>query len=405
MNKVHPLILFCLFALSQSTETSYTTGLPYLTSDLGIHPSTAQLSSSIYFYGFAIGIFVLGIVSDVVGRRPVVLFGLTLFVLANILIFFTDNIYLIICFRFLQAFGASVGSVAAQAMSRDSYRGAELSKLYALLGTGLAIMPAISSFIAGIIIKYYGWRFIFLYLFFVVGTVLAICVAKLKETFLNSQKDINIKYKSVFCAILTDKKVLCFGGIIGAFNGIMYSFYIEAPFIFMQKLKIDPSLYGSIILSLGFSSALGGALSNFLQSKGFKSSTLIISGIILSIFSCSCFFISAIFWKTKILVGMGAATALISCMMVQSFSYTIVMPLILRHALEDYGKVNGTAGSLFGAYYYLFVATANFITTRLHDDNIIKTSGFFLGLSILSSILYTYILKYKDLSDKPFRSH
>ncbi|NDB83643.1 MAG: MFS transporter, partial [Alphaproteobacteria bacterium] len=183
MRKAPPLVLFALFALSQSTESAYTTSMPQMAFSLNATHSEIQATSSIYFYGFAFGIFCLGGLSDIIGRKKVVLIGLGLFFIANLLIFWATNIHQLTILRFIQAFGASVGSVGAQAIARDVYKGPELSKLYASLAAGIAIVPSISSFIAGNILQYFGWREVFCYLMGISLLLLIICTIFLQETY------------------------------------------------------------------------------------------------------------------------------------------------------------------------------------------------------------------------------
>lgn len=401
--KAPAYILFLLFALSQSTESTYTAGLPEISIELGIHPKLAQFSSSVYFYGFAFGVFILGRMSDIVGRRPVVFWGLTIFLLSSILSFFASNINSLIILRFTQAFGASIGSVVAQAMARDSYSGTELSRLYATLASGLAIMPAISSLIGGNIVKYLGWRYIFIYLFLVVFIVAIICVISLKETKKSSLYTSDYSFWNVAKHMIKDPKILCYGAIVGSFNGIMYSFYIEAPFIFMSKLSIDPSGYGLIISCLGVSAVCGGLFSRMLQGNGVSGKLMVSRGLFFSIISCIVFFIMSILWKLELLNHYHIKYVLIIPMMMQAVSFSITMPIILRYSLEDYGKVNGTAGSFLGTYYYFIIATINYITSRLHSEDIIKIAFFFLSLSILSNILYRISAQSRSSIDNRFK--
>ena len=127
VNKVPPILLYCLVSLSTLTETICSTALPEIASSLNIAGSTAQRLTPTYYLGFAFGILTLGRVSDVIGRRPVVLFGIGFYAIASLLISSAANIETLIILRFLQGYGASVGSVIGQAMTRDTYKGWELS--------------------------------------------------------------------------------------------------------------------------------------------------------------------------------------------------------------------------------------------------------------------------------------
>ncbi|MDX1917213.1 MAG: Bcr/CflA family efflux MFS transporter [Rickettsiaceae bacterium] len=386
MYKIHPFILFALFALSQSTESAYTTAMPLMASSLNVLPSQIQSTSSIYFYGFASGIFFLGGLSDILGRKKVVFIGLSLFCLANIMIFFSRDIHHLMFLRFLQAFGASVGSVCAQAMARDSYKGLELSKLYASLASLLAIMPSISSFIAGHITEYYGWKGVAIYLVVVSIFLLIMCLLFLQETSDRSYKTPYPDYANVFAHMVFDRRVISSGLIIGIFNGIMCGLYIEAPFVFIENFGVKVSTYGYILLLQGLSAVLGGIFCRAIQEYVADISLIKKNGLLLSVFSCSSLFIIGFLWSNKSIASNIAMYGIIISMMMQFFSYAIIMPLILQSALAAYSKTSGTAGSIFGAYYYSLVATMNMIVTHLHGLDIVKVTLFFLCASIVANL-------------------
>jgi DHA1 family bicyclomycin/chloramphenicol resistance-like MFS transporter len=106
--KIHPATLFCLFALSNLTESVSTSALPSISSFFYIQDNIAQLLSSSYFCGFALGILTLGRISDLYGRRPVVLFGMILYLFSSLLGIFANNIEVLILARLIQGFGGSI---------------------------------------------------------------------------------------------------------------------------------------------------------------------------------------------------------------------------------------------------------------------------------------------------------
>jgi len=394
------LLLFCLFSLSQSTESVYTTGLPQISLEFNIDAGLAQTSSSVYFLGFAVGIFVLGSLSDLYGRRPVAIFGLTLFLITSICSFFANNVYMLIFLRFLQAFGASVGSVVAQAIARDSYKDIDLSKLYATLAAGIAITPAFGSLIGGYIVELLGWRYNFLYLFSVVFLVYLGLIFKLPETNMNKGKTDH--FSEIFRVMIKDKKLILYGSIIGIFNGIMYSFFIEAPFIFISKLHFHPSNYGFIILALSVAGMVGSIISRQVQ-KHIDGEKIIEIGLMLSLLSCAIFAILGILWAYNYIPNETIRVILITPIIFQSISFSVVMPLVLRYSLQNYTKINGTAGSIFGTFYYIIIALINFITTRIHSDTITNFTIFILLISLSSYILYRISKKIPYNSSTPYR--
>ena len=73
------LLMIVLVAFPQISETIYTPSLPDISASLGVSNSSVQLTLSIYFIGFAIGVFCWGWLSDFIGRRPAMLGGLLVY--------------------------------------------------------------------------------------------------------------------------------------------------------------------------------------------------------------------------------------------------------------------------------------------------------------------------------------
>ena len=183
IGQIPPILLYFLISLSTLTETIYSAALPEIAQQLNTLGSVAQLSTTAYYIGFAIGIFTLGRISDIYGRRPVILFGISFYIIATFLISLSTNIEFFITMRIFQAYGASVGSVIAQSMARDSYKGWELSYIYASVSMIMSIVPSIGSAIGGYIIEYsQEWQYIFRFLILLAGTSLLIYIKFLPET-------------------------------------------------------------------------------------------------------------------------------------------------------------------------------------------------------------------------------
>ncbi|ABV78896.1 MFS-type bicyclomycin resistance protein [Rickettsia bellii OSU 85-389] len=391
--KIPAWMLLCLFTLSPITETIYTSGLPSITEYFNTDGSTTQITSSLYYLGFALGILTLGRLSDIYGRRPVVLFGLCIYAISSIISIFAPNIETLMLARFVQAFGVSVGSVIGQAMARDSYQGSELSYVYASLSPWLLFIPSLGSSIGGYIIEYSSWHYTFVF-FSLTGTVLLTLYCKiLPETnpYINFSQ--TSKYFEVLKVVIRDKSLWLYAFIIGAFNGIYYGFYIEAPFIFIDKMKVAPSFYGKLAFLLSFAGIFGGFLGGYLiKKRHIHDQKVMILGLVFSVIGCSLLAIDALILQDKE-VGQNIAVIMIFApMMLHMVGHNLLIPMTLRYALEDYAKVTGTAGSVFGAIYYVLIAAVTFLVSKLHSDTIGNFALLFLVLSVSSAAAFYYIL-------------
>lgn len=373
-------LLLSLFAVSHTTETVCTSALPAIAHEFNVAGGIAQTSSSIYFLGFSIGILSLGRISDLFGRRPVALFGLAIYIVATFFCSFATNMQVLLALRFLQAFGASVGSVVAQAMARDSYQGTQLSQAYVTVSYSLALIPSFGSMIGGYIVEGAGWAYNFRFLSIMVSILLFLCAKHLPETNRYMTEARSIRYFEVLKSVLTNNVVLLYAFIVGTFNGMMFGFFIEAPFIFIERFNFTPSDYGKLSLCLAAAQLMGGIITRRLVQKGIDNKKIIKFGLGLSIFAYSFFTINILCMPADISHSM-AALMIFCPIMLHNIGHTFSIPLILRYALEDYNKVTGTAGSIFGCLYYGWVAVINYTVSYIHGESITPFALLFLTLT------------------------
>ena len=122
------VVLALLTALGPLSTDMYLPSLPAIREDLEATTAGTQLTLSAFLLGFAVGQFVYGPVSDRVGRRPVLLFGLALFTLASLACTVAPSIETLVAARFVQAIGASGPIVLGRAIVRDLYEGARAGR-------------------------------------------------------------------------------------------------------------------------------------------------------------------------------------------------------------------------------------------------------------------------------------
>lgn len=383
-------LLLCLFGLSHATERVCSPALPEIANALGVSSQLVQLSSGVYFCGFALGIFTLGRLSDFTGRRPLVLMGLSLYCIASIMCALSTNIYMLLICRFIQAFGISVGSGLSQAMARDSFDGLNLSNIYASVAISLAFVPSVGLIMGGYIVQYSGWSANFALLAVLSLALLIICFYHLPETSRHIGSAKNFSYMQVFAKIIADKKVLLYALIVGCVSGMTIGFYVEAPFIFIDYLQISPSEYGRLGFGVAAANLAGGILNKIFIRKKFNGYMVIRYGIILSMIACSLMFFGSFFLdknSSKFLVIL----VVVAPTMMHAIGHTFAVPHILHFALVDYKHISGSVGAIFGSCYYLIVAIVSYIISIIHSYGIMAFTTLFLGLSIISAIAFLMI--------------
>lgn len=372
------LLLIILVGFPQISETIFTPSLPDIASDFETTLGTVQLTLSIYFLAFALGVFCWGIVSDFIGRRPAILYGVILYGIGSFLCFQAKSIEFLLAARFMQAFGASTGSVVTQTILRESTNGLRRHTLFAQISAALAFTPAIGPLIGGVVDQFWGFRAVFFVLVIMSLFVFSYAYFSLGETYDVKQRS-KVKLLPIVNRFLKNQPTLIYGFLIGTINGILFSYYAEAPFIFIEYFHFSTATYGFLGMIVAVASILGSLLSKRLVTTR-QPEKIILDGIkimlvgisIILAVSVSTFFTSEWQWF-MLLVGvfitlLGTGTALPNC---------------LSLALMDFQDVIGSAGGLFSLGYYLLVSVVTFGMSFVHNGTLWAMPCYFLLIGLI----------------------
>jgi MFS transporter, DHA1 family, multidrug resistance protein len=175
-------LLIALSGLGPMSMQAIMPALPALASYFQEDISIAQLAISLYLVGLACAQLVVGPLSDRYGRRPIILGGLSLMVLANAAGLFALSLHQVIAARIVQALGASSGLAVGRAMIRDLYDRDRAASMIAIVVGAMMVAPMIGPFLGGILETAFGWRAVFLFLGAISLGIFLWAVAALPET-------------------------------------------------------------------------------------------------------------------------------------------------------------------------------------------------------------------------------
>lgn len=370
LGPIPPILLYSLCCISVLTETICTIAFPRITHYMSVPGSSVQLSTTSYYVGFSLGIFTLGRLSDLYGRRIIVLLGLSFYIIATIAASQSTNIESFIFFRFLQAYGASIGSVIAQAMARDSYKDAELAQIYLSSSIISSLAPTAGSIFGGYAIEYYdSWQAILILLAVLGSLTLVIYYFFLPETnrYIGADKDNN--FYNVLKSTFKDRIFVGYAVTVGVMNGCYFGFFVQAPFVFIEKYQISTTAYGKLFIILSVATLLGSSLAKYMIKKYVPTLTIQIIGFIFFIIGCILLMILS---GSDFLMNNSLYSIIVifGCLSMQYAGYGMVVPTILSSCLDNYRKVLGSAGSILGATYYLITSLVTFFISYLHSPDI-----------------------------------
>lgn len=153
-------LLFLLVALTALGEVStqlIIPGLGAIEQALAAPAGSALMALSAFVAAFGLGQLLFGPLSDRIGRRPVLIGGLVLYVLATLSMLLVHDIHQFIAARVLQGLGACAALVLARTVVRDVWK-AEAGPALALTMIGMLYAIVVAPMVGGLLIKLFGWH-------------------------------------------------------------------------------------------------------------------------------------------------------------------------------------------------------------------------------------------------------
>src|SRR6187402_2036272 len=135
------LMLACLGMLGPFAIDTYLPAFDGIAASIGATPVQMQQTLSSYLFGFALMNLFHGALSDSLGRRPVVLWGVALFTLASVGCAMSDSITELVFFRALQGLSAGASMVVSRAIIRDMFPPAEAQRVMSQVTIYFGIAP------------------------------------------------------------------------------------------------------------------------------------------------------------------------------------------------------------------------------------------------------------------------
>ncbi len=395
-------LVVLIVVLPLLAESIYAPGLPALAESFSVSDGIAEATLSIYLFGMSVGVLFWGNLSDIVGRKPVLLSGFILFLIATIGCYFSGNIYMFLLLRFAQAFGGAVSCVT-QSINRDVFDQKERMALSSRIGTAVSVAPAVGAMLGGLIVQYSQWRESFLLLMFVACFTLSCLHIALPETKQGSYLSLSPRafYKATM-SVLKDNNLVLNGMIIGLGLGILYAFMSEGSFYCINNLKWSSQAYGAVCASGSIAYAMGCRLSDQMIQLGVSFQRVMKLGTIVMLISYVVLLLLLFHHSTSAQVRLDSAHLDIAFSVLWTLSclgLSFVLTPCFANALENQRENAGVAASALAFTYNIISATVNLTITYLHSNERMRMPMIFLVIVLIIAVACDIL--YRNQAKRP----
>jgi MFS transporter, DHA1 family, multidrug resistance protein len=374
------LLLGAQSALPPLSIDSSLPALPAIAAALQARSGLVQWTLSAFLIGFAGGQIVLGPMSDWLGRRPVLLGGITLFVFAGIGCSLATSMDMLVCMRMLQGVGACAGAVVSRAILIDSFSGQTAVSKQSVLVSSSTVAMLCAPVLGGIVLTAFGWRVNYALLPFS-GILLGLCTAIfLPET--RNAKDVP-RAQPMSGLLVSYSRVLRDPGAVGfallnaiTFGG-MFAYISGSSLVFIGVFGVSPSMFGLLFAAAAVALLAGSTLSVFAV-KHMSPRLLRHVGLgILAIATSLLIAAAALGGLSILLIGLASFT----------FACGIILPSATAAAMASQPEISGAASGVVGATQFISGATAAAIVGLFHPGTVSGMVSTMAGFAFVSLAL------------------
>jgi DHA1 family bicyclomycin/chloramphenicol resistance-like MFS transporter len=334
-------LLAALAMVSPFSIDTFYPSFPAISHEFALTTWQIQQTITVYMLPFALMTLVQGPLSDALGRRPVVLFGLTIYSLASIACVFAPTFASLLAFRALQGMSAGVGMAVGRAIIRDLHEGPQAQKLMATISMIFSIAPAIAPVIGGWIHVWFGWRFVFGFMVITGVSLVVLSYVLLPETHPTAKRaklDVVALARTVG-RILSNRQFMLYAFALGTTFSAMITFIGAAPAIVMHHWHLGETQFAYLFVPLIIGIMGGAFLSGRLAGRipGTKQIaigyTLTLAGGVLSVM-LQAFVDSPPIFPQQVLITVVAV------------GVQLMMPIYALRMLDLFPDVRGSAASV-----------------------------------------------------------
>jgi len=335
----HVFTLILLAGMSALVMNIFLPSLPRMAEYFGTSYAVMQLSVPLYLLCSGILQLFIGPLSDNFGRRPVMIVGLMLFMIATLGCIFAPNATVFLIFRVAQAVMATA-MVLSRAVLRDLYTQDQAASKIGYVTMGMALVPMIAPAVGGTIEQVADWHLTFWLMFVIAGGILLLVLRDMGETAQKTDNSVLEQFQE-YPELLRSRRFWGYAMAAAFCSGAFFAYLGGAPFVGSTVFGLDPFWLGIYFGSPAVGYFTGNWLTGLYATR-FGVNTMVMWGCIANALGSS---ISLII----VLTGHGSAETFFGMMTLVGLGNGLCIPNATAGMLSVRPHLAGTASGLGGA--------------------------------------------------------
>jgi DHA1 family bicyclomycin/chloramphenicol resistance-like MFS transporter len=360
--------------------STYMPFFPALIASFGVTQVEMQQTLSVYLAAFGFMMLLHGPLSDAFGRRPVVLAGLAVYMVASFGGALSTSLGLLLLFRALQGLSVGAGSVVGRAIIRDRLEGPEAQRLLSHVTMIFALAPAIAPVFGGWLHKWFPWQSVFLFMALFSLIQLSASYFHLPET-LPPEKRSSMRIselKTSYMSVLKSRPFWLLSLAL-SLNFVGFFLYVAAaPVFVIQYLNLSQEQFGWLFIPAMSGVMLGSYLSGKVATKLAREVT-IRYGYVVMLFAVAANL-------TYNALSPPVVPWVILPVMLYTTGMSLAMPGITLLTLDLFPSIRGMAASMQGFIQTMVMTFVSGVIAPLLAD-----SGMKMALGVLVLLCASYL--------------
>ncbi|WP_411681001.1 multidrug effflux MFS transporter [Clostridium thailandense] len=357
----------------------YLPALPTMSSYFVSSSAITNLTLSVFFLFYAVGILIWGPLSDKYGRKPILIVGAIIYIISSVSCALSTNVYFLILARAMQGVGAGGITSVSVAIIKDCFSGKRRESMLAVTQSISGLAPMIAPILGAWILKFSNWRGVFWSLA-VVSVINLILTILYKETLKEEERYTGTLIGSMGRLIIVSKnKSFFIPTVIFSLNALPFMGYLAlSSYIYVDYFHLSEQVYSYFFAANALISILGPVIY-----------VRYLTNISKKIFPMACFGLALLSGVLVISVGTLSPIAFLSSFVIMSLTCTAIRPFSTNILFEQQKGDTGSASSVINTLFTV-LGSIGMAIASMPWSNIVVGLGILITIFSLAPLIGWY---------------